>query len=165
MKKSYGFRTLGASKSPYITISEPYPSRNSPTNSGEEAKLKKLGLTDLGEIFETVVAPLEIDEEDEIEGEDPSSGLVPAVITILRGRFSHRSEIDVPLGRIDLRPPKIIVGVSLTLVGEGKSFPQRVITLPAILDTGFNRTLEIDEWHLVRWAGLRKEHLGHDRER
>jgi hypothetical protein len=34
-----------------------------------------------------------------------------------------------------------------------------VITLPAILDTGFNRIFEIDEWHLVRWAGLRKEHL------
>jgi hypothetical protein len=34
-----------------------------------------------------------------------------------------------------------------------------VLTLPAILDTGFNRILEIDEWHLVRWAGLRKEHL------
>ena len=81
------------------------------------------------------------------------------MITILRGRFSQRSEIDVPLGRIDLRPPKIIVGVSLTLLGEGKSLPQDVITLPAILDTGFNRTLEIDEWHLVRWAGLRKEHL------
>ena len=65
----------------------------------------------------------------------------------------------MPSGRIDLRPPKIIVGVSLTLVGEGKTFNQRAITLPAILDTGFNRTLEIDESHLVRWAGLRKEHL------
>jgi hypothetical protein len=81
------------------------------------------------------------------------------VITILRGRFSHRNEIDVPLGRIDLRPPKIIVGVSLNPISEGKSFPEGLLTLPAILDTGFNRTLEIDEWHLVRWAGLHKEHL------
>ncbi len=81
------------------------------------------------------------------------------MITVVRGSFSHRREIEVSSGRIDLRPPKIIVGVSLTLVGEGKSFNQRVITMPAILDTGFNRTLEIDEWHLVRWAGLRKEHL------
>jgi hypothetical protein len=31
--------------------------------------------------------------------------------------------------------------------------------MPAILDTGFDRTLEIDEWHLIRWAGLHKEHL------
>jgi hypothetical protein len=81
------------------------------------------------------------------------------MITILRGLFSHRKEIGVPAGRIDLRPPKILVGVSLTPVGEGKSLPQGVFTLPAILDTGFNRTLEIDEGHLVRWAGLHKEHL------
>jgi hypothetical protein len=47
----------------------------------------------------------------------------------------------------------------LTIPGEEDSLPQRVLTLPAILDTGFNRTLEIDEWHLVHWAGLRKEHL------
>ena len=81
------------------------------------------------------------------------------MITILHGSFSHRKQIDVPSGRIDLRPPKIIVGVSLAPLSDGKSFPQGVITLPAILDTGFNRTLEIDEWHLVRWAGLHKEHL------
>ncbi len=81
------------------------------------------------------------------------------MITIVHGSLSPRKEIDVLSGRIDLRPPKILVGVSLTLVGEGKSFNQRVITMPAILDTGFNRTFEIDEWHLMRWAGLRKEHL------
>jgi hypothetical protein len=38
-------------------------------------KLEKLGLTDLGEIFETVVEPLDIDEGDEIQSEGPSSGL------------------------------------------------------------------------------------------
>jgi hypothetical protein len=81
------------------------------------------------------------------------------VITIVSGSFCHRKEIEVPSGRIDLRPPKIIVGVSLTLVGEGTSLNQRAIALPAILDTGFNRTFEIDEWHLARWAGLRKEYL------
>jgi hypothetical protein len=81
------------------------------------------------------------------------------VITIVHGSLSPRKVIDVPSNRIDLRPPKILVGVSLTLVGEGKSSNQRVITMPAILDTGFNRTFEIDEWHLIRWAGLRKDHL------
>jgi hypothetical protein len=80
------------------------------------------------------------------------------VITILRGPFFRHKEIEVPSGRVDLRPPKIIVGISLTLVGE-YAFPHGVVTLPAILDTGFNRTLEIDEWHLVKWAGLRMEHL------
>jgi hypothetical protein len=81
------------------------------------------------------------------------------VITILRGSFFPKKVIDVPYGRDDLRPPKIIVGISLTLVAERDHLSQGVMTLPAILDTGFNRTLEIDEWHLVRWAGLRKEHL------
>jgi len=81
------------------------------------------------------------------------------VITILRGSFFGKQEIEVPSGRVDLRPPKILVGLSLTLVDEQHTFPKGVITLPAILDTGFNRTLEIDEWHLVRWASLRKEHL------
>ena len=81
------------------------------------------------------------------------------MITILRGSFFRQKEIDVPFGRIDLRPPKIIVGISLTLLGEEGSLPQGVMTLPAILDTGFNRILEIDEWHLIKWAGLRREHL------
>ena len=81
------------------------------------------------------------------------------MITILRSPFFRKPEIAVPSGRIDLRPPKIIVGISLTLVDEEDSFPQGVVTLPAILDTGFNRILEIDEWHLVHWAGLLKKHL------
>jgi hypothetical protein len=80
------------------------------------------------------------------------------VITILKGPFIGNSDIEVPMGRVDLRPPKIIVGISLTLTAEDV-FPQGANTLPAILDTGFNRTFEIDEWHLAHWAGLRKEHL------
>ncbi len=80
------------------------------------------------------------------------------MFTILRGSFFRNQGIEVPSGRLDLRPPKIIVGISPTLVGES-TLPQGVITLPAILDTGFNRVLEIDEWHLIHWAGLHKEHL------
>jgi hypothetical protein len=81
------------------------------------------------------------------------------VITILGGSFCRNQQIEVPSGRVDLRPPKMIVGISLTIPGEEDSLPQRVTTLPEILDTGFNRTLEMDEWHLVHWAWLRKEHL------
>ncbi len=81
------------------------------------------------------------------------------MITILRGPLSNWNQLDVPSGRIDLRRPKIIVGISLTPFSKDQSFPQGVITMPAILDTGFNRTLEIDEWHLVHWAGLRKERI------
>jgi hypothetical protein len=49
-------------------------------------------------------------------------GPIPAVITIVRGSFSNRKEIDVPSGRIDLRPPKILVGVSLGIV-PNRRFP------------------------------------------
>ena len=38
-------------------------------------KLEKVGLTDMGELYTTVVAPLQIDEEDEIQGEEASVGL------------------------------------------------------------------------------------------
>jgi hypothetical protein len=80
------------------------------------------------------------------------------VTTILRSPFFRNQVIEVPSGHLDLRPPKIIVGISLTLVGES-TFPQGAVILPSILDTGFNRTFEIDESHLLRWAGLRKDHL------
>jgi hypothetical protein len=46
-----------------------------PTNRKLWKKLEKLGLTDRGEIFETVVEPLDIDEDDEIQGEGASSGI------------------------------------------------------------------------------------------
>ena len=78
--------------------------------------------------------------------------------TILRSSFIRSQVIEVPSGHVDVRPPKMIVGISLSLIGES-TFPEGVITMPAILDTGFNRTLEIDEWHLVHWAGLHKGHL------
>ncbi len=38
-------------------------------------KLEKLGLTDMGELYTTVVAPLQIDDDDEVPSEDPSRGL------------------------------------------------------------------------------------------
>jgi len=60
--------------------------------------------------------------------------------------------------KFDIRPPKIIVGLSVTLPAERK-FPPGVWTFPAALDTGLNRTLEIDERHLEKWAGTRKSYL------
>lgn len=45
-----------------------------PTGRKLWKKLEKLGLTDRGEIFETVVEPLDIDEGDEIQSEGSSSG-------------------------------------------------------------------------------------------
>jgi hypothetical protein len=50
------------------------------------------------------------------------------------------------------------VGLSVTHRSERK-FPTGAWALPAVLDTGFNRVLEIDERRLERWTGLRKEYL------
>ncbi len=80
-------------------------------------------------------------------------------MTIIRGSIFGDSGLSVPSGRLDLRPPKILVGLSLSLLSERDALPAGAVILPAILDTGFNRTFEIDEWHLVHWAGLRTEHL------
>jgi hypothetical protein len=81
-------------------------------------------------------------------------------MTIIRSALFRGRYLAVPRGQMDLRPPKIIVGLSVALPSEHEALPQTAITLPTILDTGFNRTLEIDEWHLVHWAGIHKEHLG-----
>ena len=56
---------------------------------------------------------------------------------------------------IDRRSPKVIVGVSLTLPSE-PTLPAHVLTFPAVMDTGYNRVLEIDEWHLFHWAGYHR---------
>lgn len=81
------------------------------------------------------------------------------MMTILRGRLSRSNYLEVPPGLLDLRPPKIVVGLSLTLVREDEALPKAAVVFPVILDTGFNRTFEIDEWHLIHWAGLQKDDL------
>ncbi len=72
---------------------------------------------------------------------------------ILRSPFSppltDGKTIETEWGPFRLNPPKMIVPLSLT-VTEEKKFPKGVVTFPAILDTGFNRTIEIDERHL-KW--------------
>jgi hypothetical protein len=47
--------------------------------------------------------------------------------------------------------PKIIVGLSLMLPDEDISSSKFII--PAVLDTGFNQMLMIDERHLLSWNG------------
>jgi hypothetical protein len=68
------------------------------------------------------------------------------------------SEYEDVFDHIDIRPPKIIVGISITVAGE-RAFPSGAWTVPAVLDTGLNRALEIDERHLERWAGIKKSYL------
>ena len=77
------------------------------------------------------------------------------MITILRSPFCRTrgpQSLETSSGWIaDIHPPKLIVGLSLTLDTE-LSFPRGVRAFPAILDTGLNRTLEIDERHLTEWS-------------
>ena len=53
---------------------------------------------------------------------------------------------------IEVKRPKIIVGMSLTPDFVTK-FPPSSLVLPVILDTGCNTGFEIDEKHLVLWSG------------
>jgi hypothetical protein len=59
---------------------------------------------------------------------------------------------------IAVQPPKMIVGISIT-VSEEQSFPRGVWTVPAVIDTGFNGGLAINELTLGKWAGVKKEYL------
>jgi hypothetical protein len=67
-------------------------------------------------------------------------------------------EYDEVYDRFDVRPPKIIVGLSITHRTERK-FPAGTWAFPAVLDTGFNRVLEMDVRHFNRWTGYREEYL------
>jgi hypothetical protein len=60
--------------------------------------------------------------------------------------------ISTPWGLVRFHRPKIIVGVGLTTTYEN-SPTSRVTIFPAILDTGFNRTLAVDERHLQKILG------------
>lgn len=71
------------------------------------------------------------------------------------------SDYDGVPDRIDIRPPKIIVGVSIT-VPEEEGYHRGVFTVPAIIDTGCNRAFMIDKRHLELWAGVRAEYLPSD---
>lgn len=89
----------------------------------------------------------------------------------IRGNKKGDDELDVMSSyreagvwdKAKVRPPKMIVGVSVTSPLERKTgtreFPEGVWTFPAVLDTGCTSSLEIDETHLEQWAGLRKEYL------
>lgn len=89
--------------------------------------------------------------------------------SLLRGSFYKNntegkwveilSDYQDVFDRIDVRPPQMIVGVSVTHQKESQRFPEGAWAFPAILDTGFNRTLEIDERHLKRWTSLDKSYL------
>jgi hypothetical protein len=55
--------------------------------------------------------------------------------------------IDTVWGLVPFNRPKLILGISITPMSQ-KPPPTEVVMFPAIIDTAFNRTLEIDERHL-----------------
>ena len=55
--------------------------------------------------------------------------------------------------RIEAKPPKIFVGISLTPPSV-KVFPATSWIFPAILDTGCNKAFDIDENHLLTWTNV-----------
>jgi hypothetical protein len=65
-------------------------------------------------------------------------------------------ERGLGLESVEVRRPKIIVGISLTpdLI---TTFSDTSLVFPAILDTGCNTGFEIDEQHLELWTGTSKK--------
>jgi hypothetical protein len=66
------------------------------------------------------------------------------------------SEQGSGLDRKEVKRPKIIIGVSITPTAE-RSFPTSAWVFPAIIDTGCNQALEIDERHLYLWNSTKKD--------
>lgn len=60
--------------------------------------------------------------------------------------------------RLDVRPPKVILAMSITMPKE-REFSAGLEAIPVILDTGFNRTLQISERHLDDWTSIAKHKL------
>lgn len=65
-------------------------------------------------------------------------------------------ERGLGLVKIPVRRPKIIVGMSITLASI-YTYPTSSLVFPTILDLGCNQGLEIDERHLLRRNGTRKD--------
>jgi hypothetical protein len=69
-----------------------------------------------------------------------------------------RTTLPVPGGSVSLKPLQIPLSVSLTSEDQ-PSFRPGTPRFPALLDTGFNGTVVLQEQHLNQWAGLRREQL------
>jgi hypothetical protein len=59
-------------------------------------------------------------------------------------------KFETVLGEVDFYAPKLIVGISLTAPSwdSDEYFTRGTPVIPAIIDTGFNRILQIDQRHL-----------------
>jgi hypothetical protein len=77
------------------------------------------------------------------------------------------SEVGFRRQRVRVRGNQIILWVTVSPRRLGPPDP-RLTPFPAVLDTGYNHTLAVQERHLVEWSGLDPETLpeiGHARDR
>jgi hypothetical protein len=75
---------------------------------------------------------------------------------------------------ITVKSRQIVVGISIAIDSDNEFRPDRPI-IPAILDTGFNQTFAIHQYHLeesagipkpaLAYSGATKTYLGHDYDR
>ncbi|MBW3541613.1 MAG: hypothetical protein KY476_15195 [Planctomycetes bacterium] len=66
--------------------------------------------------------------------------------------FDHATSVSVRGEPVAIKPEQIVLWIS---VGAwGRTEPNGSASFPAILDTGCNHNLLMQERHLVEWAGL-----------
>jgi hypothetical protein len=66
--------------------------------------------------------------------------------------------VSVPGGTVTILPFQVVVSVSLTSP-RVRVLDPATSRFPAVIDTGFNNALLLQEQQLHAWTGLRREHL------
>jgi hypothetical protein len=79
-------------------------------------------------------------------------------VVIRKLPFSRAQTVSVPGGSVDVLPYQIAVWVSVAPKYD-RALRADMPRFPAVLDTGFGGSFLLREHHLIRWAGLRREHL------
>jgi hypothetical protein len=82
---------------------------------------------------------------------------VPTIVRKLPFEHERPAELAVPGGLVVILPFQIVLSVSIT--PKHSPLDPQAPRFPAIFDSGFNQTCLLQEQHLNRWAGLRREHL------
>ena len=72
--------------------------------------------------------------------------------------FEHGTQVTVRGQSVAVKPEQIVLWISLAEWGMS-ALPANAPRFPAILDTGCNHNLLIQEKHLVEWAGIPTQHL------
>jgi len=69
------------------------------------------------------------------------------------------SLLNPVIEKIDAKPPKLFVGISLTPASV-KSYHPSFWIFPAVLDTGLNKAFDIAEDQLISWTNTPKKKFG-----